>query len=174
VRPAASQLLNVVAGLAKNPTSLPKWWGTVDATLAFVVAVGALGIQVLARENVDKQAEQTTYRIDRGLIHAILAVGVLVRLASDRINWAKGATGFLWRTWLLLYILRGGLPPHAAQKIPTLMRSRSSKPEATRQLAYHPKYAQNPQLRLRFQWQKSSSSDTPVQSFKREIARFWL
>jgi hypothetical protein len=38
-------------------------------------------------------------------MHAILAVGVLVILAGDRINWANCATGFLWRTWLFLYIL---------------------------------------------------------------------
>jgi hypothetical protein len=73
--------------------------------LAFVVAVAALGIQGLAHRSVDKQAEQTAYRIYRSLIHAILVVGVVIMVAGDRINWVKCATGFLWRTWLLLYIL---------------------------------------------------------------------
>ena len=100
-----SWIFPVGAGLVRNPTSLPQWWGTVDVALAFVVAVGAFGIQGLGHGNVDKQAEQTTYRIYRRSLHAILVVGVVVILAGDRIKWANCATGFLWRTWLFLYIL---------------------------------------------------------------------
>lgn len=100
-----SWIFPVGAGLVRNPTILPPWWGTVDAALAFVVAVAALGIQGLAHGKVDKQAEQTTYRIYRSAMHVLLAVAVLVMLGGDRINWANCATGFLWRTWLLLYIL---------------------------------------------------------------------
>ena len=100
-----SSIFPVGAGLVKNPTSLPQWWGTVDVALAFVVAAGALGIQGLAHGKTNKQAEQTTYRIYRSLLHAILAVAVLIMLAGDRIKWVNCATGFLWRTWLLLYIL---------------------------------------------------------------------
>ena len=100
-----SWIFPVGAGLVRNPTGLPQWWATVDVALAFVVAVAALGIQALAHGNVDKQAEQTTYQIYRSLMHAILAVGVLVMVGGDRINWANCATGFLWRTWLFLYIL---------------------------------------------------------------------
>jgi len=100
-----SWIFPIVAGLVKDPTRLPRWWGTVDVAVAFMVAVGACAIPGLAHENVDKKAEQTTYRIYRSSLHAILAVGVLVMLAGDRINWANCATGFLWRTWLLLYIL---------------------------------------------------------------------
>ena len=95
----------VGAGLVRNPTSLPQWWGTVDVALAFVVAVGAIGIQGLGHGNVDKQAERTSYRIYRSSLHALLVVGVLVMLAGDRIKWANCATGFLWRTWLFSYIL---------------------------------------------------------------------
>ena len=54
-----SWIFPVGAGLVRNPTGLPQWWGTVDVALAFVVAVAALGIQGLAHGNVDKQAEQT-------------------------------------------------------------------------------------------------------------------
>ncbi|MBV8071530.1 MAG: hypothetical protein JO270_16595 [Acidobacteriaceae bacterium] len=93
------------AGLARNTNVLPQWWGTVDVTVAFVVAVSVLGIHGLARGRVDKRAEATTYRIYRTFTHAIMAVAVLVMIAGDRVVWANCATGFLWRTWLMLYVL---------------------------------------------------------------------
>ncbi|MBV8573366.1 MAG: hypothetical protein JO319_22315 [Acidobacteriaceae bacterium] len=34
-----------------------------------------------------------------------MAVAVLVMIAGDRVVWANCATGFLWRTWLMLYVL---------------------------------------------------------------------
>jgi hypothetical protein len=117
----------VGAGLVRNPTSLPQWWGTVDVALAFVVAVGALGIQVLGHGNVDKQEERTTYRIYRSSLHALLAVGVLVILAGDRIKWANCATGFLWRTWLFLYILPWWLAAAGRPEIADPMRDSSHK-----------------------------------------------
>src|SRR5215467_4121014 len=89
---ALSWIFPVGAGLARNPTSFPKWWGTVDVALAFLVAVGAFVIQVLVHRDVDEQAEQTTYRIYRRSLHALLVVGVLV-MAGDRIEWANCATG---------------------------------------------------------------------------------
>jgi len=95
----------VGAGLARNPTSLPQWWGTADVALAFVVGVGALVIPGLGHGNLEKQAERTTYLIYRSSLHALLVVGVLVMIAGDRIKWANCATGFLWRAWLFLYIL---------------------------------------------------------------------
>ena len=73
--------------------------------LALLVAIAALGIQVLVRGNVDRRAEDTTYRIYRTLTHGIMMLGVLLMLDGDRITWAHCATGFLWRTWLVLYIL---------------------------------------------------------------------
>jgi len=69
----------VAAGLVRNPTILPRSWGTVDVALAFVVAVVTICVQVPGHGNVDKQAEQTTYRIYRNLMHAILAVGTRTR-----------------------------------------------------------------------------------------------
>ena len=123
-----SCIFPVGAGLVRNPTILPRWWGTVDVTLAFMVAVAALGIQGLAHGLVDKRAEQTTYRIYRSLIHALLAVGVLVMLGGDRINWANCATGFLWPHGYCTFS-HGGLPSHAAQNLITLMRTSSSKVE---------------------------------------------
>src|SRR5262245_45424110 len=122
-----SWIFPVGAGLVKNPTNMPQWWGSVDVALAFVVAVGAFGIQVLSHGNVDKQAERTTYRIYRSSLHALLVVGVLVMLAGDRINWANCATGFLWRTWLFLYILPWWLAAAGRPESADPMRSSSTK-----------------------------------------------
>ena len=117
----------VDAGLVRNPTSLPQWWGTVDVALAFVVAVGALIIQGLSHGNVDQQAERTTYRIYRSSLHALLFVGALVMLAGDRMKWANCATGFLWRTWLFLYVLPWWLAAAGRPEIADPMRSSSDK-----------------------------------------------
>jgi hypothetical protein len=100
-----SWIFPIGAGLARNTNIFPRWWGTVDVTLALVLAISAFGIQALARGKVDERAQETTYQIYRAFTHTILAVGVLVMVGSDRIRWANCATGFLWRTWLFLYIL---------------------------------------------------------------------
>jgi hypothetical protein len=100
-----SWVFPVGAGLAKDTTAFPKWWGTVDVGVAFVLAIAAFGIQVLVRERVDKRAEDATYHIYRTVTHGLIAVALLVMLAGDRITWVNCATGFLWRTWLALYIL---------------------------------------------------------------------
>jgi hypothetical protein len=76
-----------------------------DVALAFVLAISAFGIQGLVREEVDERAKESAYGFYRISTHAILVVGAVVMLAGDRIAWANCATGFLWRTWLLLYIL---------------------------------------------------------------------
>ena len=112
-----SWVFPVGAGLVRNPTILPPWWGAVDVALAFVVAVAACAIPGLAHGNVDQRAEQTTYRIYRGSLHATLAVGVLVMVAGDRISWERCATGFLWRTWLFSYILPWWLAAAGRPKI---------------------------------------------------------
>ena len=70
-----SWIFPVSAGLVRNPASLPKWWGTVDVALAFVVAVGALVIPGLGRGNLNKQAERTTYRIYPSSLHGLFSRG---------------------------------------------------------------------------------------------------
>lgn len=100
-----SWVFPIGAGLAKDTTAFPKWWGTVDVAVAFVLAIAAFGIQMLVRGKVDKRADEAAYRIYRTFTHGIIAVAVLVMLAGDRITWVNCATGFLWRAWLALYIL---------------------------------------------------------------------
>jgi hypothetical protein len=100
-----SWVFPVGAGLVKDTTSFPKWWGLLDVTVAFLLAVSAFGLQALVRAKVDKQAEETMYRFYRTFTHVIIAVAMVVMLAGDRIVWVNCSTGFLWRTWLLLYIL---------------------------------------------------------------------
>lgn len=100
-----SWVFPIGAGLAKDSSAFPKWWGSVDVSLAFLLAIAAFGIQTRVRGKVERQAEDSTYRVYRSATHGIIAVAVLVMLAGDRIAWANCATGFLWRAWLGLYIL---------------------------------------------------------------------
>src|SRR5271165_7133448 len=62
-----SSAFPVVAGLSKNTESFPKWWGPLDVGLAFVLAILVFVIIGLAQGNVDKQAEDATYRTYRML-----------------------------------------------------------------------------------------------------------
>ena len=100
-----SWVFPVGAGLVKDTSVFPKWWGPVDVGLAFVLAITAFAIQSLLRGKVDQQATDTAYRTYRTFTHAIIVVAILVMAANDRIVWANCATGFLWRAWLGLYIL---------------------------------------------------------------------
>ena len=122
-----SWIFPVGAGVARNTDIFPQWWGPVDLTLALVLAISAFGIQTLAHGKVGKQAERTTYRIYRSSLHALLVVGALVMLAGDRIKWANCATGFVWRTWLFLYVLPWWLAAAGRPEIADPMRSSSNK-----------------------------------------------
>jgi len=69
-----SLVFPVVAGLSYNTPSFPKWWGVLDAGLAFPPAVLAFPMLGLAQGKVIKQAEEETYRAYRILIHGIFAM----------------------------------------------------------------------------------------------------
>jgi hypothetical protein len=95
----------VVAGFVRDTQSWPKWWGTLDVGLAFILAGLTLVTQALAQGRVNQQTEDVTYRAYRVLIHAILLGLVVFFLVGNRIIWNQCLTGFLWRAWLLLYAL---------------------------------------------------------------------
>jgi hypothetical protein len=95
----------VIAGLSKNTASFPKWWGTLDVGLAFLLAILAFVIFALAQGKMNKQAEDASYRAYRILIHGIFVMMVVFFLFGDRIIWINGLPGIAWRTWLLLYCL---------------------------------------------------------------------
>lgn len=101
-----SSAFPVIAGLSKNTASFPKWFGTLDVALAFVLVVLGFTIVTVAGSKVDKQAEEASYRAYRILLHGILAMIVVFFVFGDRIIWINCLTGFAWRAWLLLY----GLP----------------------------------------------------------------
>jgi len=100
-----SWVFPIGAGLARDTSAFPRWWGAGDVGLAFVLAIAALGLPALVRGCLNKEVEEAAYRAYRVLTHGIMAVAVLVVLAGERISWANCATGFLWRTWLGLYML---------------------------------------------------------------------
>jgi hypothetical protein len=100
-----SSAFPVVAGLSKNTASFPKWWGTLDVALAFVLAALAFLVMVVAEGKVDRQVTDVSYRTYRILIHGIFVMLVVFFLAGERIVWTNCLTGFAWRAWLLLYCL---------------------------------------------------------------------
>ena len=57
------------AGLAKDVSAFPKWWGAVEVESTFVLAIAAFGIQAFVRGNVGQEAEDVTYRVYRTLTH---------------------------------------------------------------------------------------------------------
>lgn len=95
----------VVAGLAKDTASFPKWWGVLDVAIAFVLAILAIVMGAFVGRDIPKQIEDASYRAYRVLTHGILAMLVLFFLLGDRITWINCLTGFAWRAWLLLYSL---------------------------------------------------------------------
>lgn len=100
-----SSAFPVAAGLSKNTSAFPKWWGMLDVVLAFVVGILALVIMGLAEGKLNQRAIDATYRAYRVLIHGILGLLVVFFLAGDRITWIYCLTGFAWRAWLLAYCL---------------------------------------------------------------------
>jgi hypothetical protein len=101
-----SSVFPVVAGLATDTASFPRWWGPLDVGIAFVLALLAIVIFAMAEGHVDKQVEDASYRAYRILIHGILALLIVFFLCGDRIVWTHCLTGLAWRAWLLWY----GLP----------------------------------------------------------------
>ena len=100
-----SSVFPVVAGLSHDTESFPAWWGPLDVSIAFVLAVLSIVIMGFAHGRVTKQAEDATYRAYRLLIHVIMAALVMFFLFGDRIVWTNCLTGLAWRAWLLFYCL---------------------------------------------------------------------
>jgi hypothetical protein len=101
-----SSVFPVAAGLSHDTSAFPQWWGTLDVTIAFLLAILAFGIFGLAHGKENQQVEIAGYRAYRILIHAIIALLAVFFLWGDRIVWSNCLSGFAWRFWLLLY----GLP----------------------------------------------------------------
>lgn len=72
----------IAAGLAKNTSLFPKWWGTVDVALAFILAIASFGLQALVRGRLDKIVVEASYRAYRISTHGLVAVAILVMSAA--------------------------------------------------------------------------------------------
>src|SRR5262249_12017225 len=95
----------VVAAFVKDTKSWPKWWGTLDVSIASILVILVFVIHALARGRLNQQVEQATYRVYRILLHGIFLMLVIFFRAGDRIRWTQCLTVFAWRAWLLLYVL---------------------------------------------------------------------
>ena len=100
-----SSVFPIAASLSKDTSAYPKWWGVLDVSLAFLLAILAFIIYGLASNKVNQSIEAATYRAYRILIHVIFVLLLIFFLAGDRITWINGLPGIAWRAWLLLYIL---------------------------------------------------------------------
>ena len=101
-----SSVFPVVGTFVKDREAWPKWFGALDVSIAFVLGILAIAILARASGKVDKQAEGSSYRAYRVLIHGIFVMMAVWVLFGDQIVWRNCLTGFVWRYWLLLY----GLP----------------------------------------------------------------
>ena len=111
-----SSAFPVVAGFVRDKETWPKWWGVLDVSIAFVLALLALAILASAQGKVNKQAENASYRAYRVLIHGIWIMLVAFFLFGDRIVWTNCLTGFAWRSWHLLYSLPAWLTMFAVKR----------------------------------------------------------
>jgi hypothetical protein len=105
-----SSLFPVAAALSTDTSSFPTWWGALDVSLAFALAIMTFVIYGLAHGKVSHSIEGTTYHAYRILIHGIFVLLVAFLLLGDRINWISGLPGIGWRAWLLFLSCRSGLP----------------------------------------------------------------
>jgi hypothetical protein len=101
-----SAVFPIAAGLSKDTSAFPEWWGPADVGVAAVLAALSVAVIILGGKHIDDRAAQASYRVYRVLIHVILAMTSVYILAGDRIVWSQGLPGIAWRTWLLMY----GLP----------------------------------------------------------------
>jgi hypothetical protein len=111
-----SSAFPLVAGLSKDTAFFPRWWGILDVSLAFVLAVLAMAVLGVAQDKVTQEVTDATYRAYRIMIHGPLAMCVVFFVMGDRINWINCLTGFAWRAWLLLYCLPAWLAALKAQQ----------------------------------------------------------
>ena len=102
---AISSVFPVAAGAASRPTALPPWWGPADVFIAFLLAALAITLSGLVGRTITQQAEASTYRAYRVLLHGIIVLLVVFFLFGNHITWINCLTGFAWRAWLLLYTL---------------------------------------------------------------------
>src|SRR5262249_21363720 len=92
-----SSAVPVVAGLSRDTTSFPGWWGALDVGIALVLAALAVAVMAFAQGRVDRRAEDTCYRAYRVLIHGLWLMLVVFFLLGDRVIWVNCLTGFAWR-----------------------------------------------------------------------------
>jgi hypothetical protein len=100
-----SSVFPAAAGLTKDTSALPDWWGRADVGIAFLLAALVLALVGITHGGVDSEAEQASYRAYRILIHGLLVGCVLYMLFGDHIVLPQCLPGFAWRAWLLLYLL---------------------------------------------------------------------
>src|SRR5262245_19085511 len=100
-----STIFPVVAAFVKDREAWPKWWGVVDVLVSVILVGMAALVMAAAKGRESEDTRLTAYRAYRVLTHGILAGLVAFFLLDDFVVWSNCLSGFVWRTWLLLYVL---------------------------------------------------------------------
>ena len=73
--------------------------------LAFILALLAFTVLALGQSRISQSEEIQTYRAYRVLIHSLFVFLLIFFLFGNHVAWNRCLTGFVWRSWLLLYVL---------------------------------------------------------------------
>ena len=84
-----STLFPLGAGLSKNTSSFPRWWGPADVGTALLLAARVLAVLAIGTPKITKQDEEATYRAYRVHIHVIFVLMVVFVFFRDRIAGAN-------------------------------------------------------------------------------------
>ncbi|WP_157464108.1 hypothetical protein [Deinococcus pimensis] len=105
---AASALFPVVASLLPA-SSVQRWAGVVDVTLAAAILVLAAVLDRVGRSNIDDAVIRAAYGFYRVFAVVPLALLALYFVVGMSVRWDVLLPGLAWRTWVLLTFLPSAL-----------------------------------------------------------------
>jgi hypothetical protein len=83
----------------------PSWFGIWDVGLAFTMMGSLIWVYVLYHRLITLPIFQITYRVFLGVFYVVLALLVVYMTMGDKVRWAGGLPGLVWRTYALFYFL---------------------------------------------------------------------
>jgi len=78
-----SSAFPTVAAFVRDTEAWPKWWGVLDVSVAFLLALLAFLVLGTTRGHVNEGAERASYHTYRQLIHGLLIMCIPYMLLGD-------------------------------------------------------------------------------------------